>query len=81
MSKLKLYPLDIWEADGAYYSKGHHAGSLFVEAVWQTYGLRFRPDQIIHKYARVAPPQRGEDLAIVFCEPGPGAFPVTYWER
>ena len=80
MRKPKLHPLDIWEAYGWFHSKGHHDANLFCASLDKHWGLLAFPHRINTAYARVLPPVKGEERTLDFCKPGPGAFPITYWE-
>jgi hypothetical protein len=81
MRKAKVYPLDIWEAEGAYYSKGHHSALTFRAAMWNDYRVKVPLlENVKQAYCRVLPPDGSHYRFMDFCEPGPGAFPITYWE-
>ena len=79
----KTYPLDIWEAEGGYYSKGHHSPVLFTDAIWTKYEFGIRLENVRHGHARWMPPgsyDPSEPRPFMLCNPGRGAFAVTYWE-
>ena len=81
MSKPQGDPRDIWTAEGCYYSKGHHERERFCGAVSFRYGVYIRDHQVRHGYARWTPPGLDDgERTFMPCEPGPGAFPITYWE-
>jgi hypothetical protein len=87
VGKPKVWPLDIWESEGAYYSKGHHLEEEFVARMKTQYGLEISmgPEcEVGYAHARWMPPGSYDNFSVrpfLFCEPGPGAFPVTYWRN
>ena len=81
MPKPKVHPLSIWYAEGNYVSKGHHSHIDFCSRMRTQYGME--AGQVRHDHARWMPPGCEDDTwrrTFKFCNPGPGAFPVTYWE-